>query len=431
MQHLHHDLTYSSLLEDILREGVSKGDRTGTGALSTFGRVSYFDLSGGKIPLLTTKQMFYRSFIHETLWFLSGSTNIRYLKEQGISIWDSWVIPGTEEYRPMTDEEVRTALRARHLPNGQPGDGIRAVEFGEMELLQEESQEEIYTTTFDDESETLTYYFWTNGYRRAYEYITGEPAHVLCGGSIGPGAYGAMWRRIEDTRIVSPVEYHSQQYPQKGFKLIGPLPNGDAVVTRTIDQIANAINLLRTNPDNRRIIVHAFDNRQVDFCALPPCHSWFQFWSRELSTEERSQVAIERGLPVEVTDSWEEGELDVFLDHANIPKRALKLMIVCRSQDYPVGTPFNQAQYALLAHMVAQVTGHVAEELIWVGGDVHVYKNQIELVQEQLERNPHLDVLPRVVLNSDIKEIDDFTFDDIQIVDYDKYHPAIRYAVAV
>lgn len=417
---------YLDLLSYVAEEGIFKGDRTGTGTLSKFGQMMRFDLTDGKLPLLTTKQMFYRSFIHETLWFISGSTDVKYLKDQGISIWDSWVIPETAVYRDLslTERSKLISTKGREA-NDAFLDHIEQVRgrFGEMVDLTPEITEQ--HMTFLDQYDI--------------------PRQTLISGSIGPGAYGAMWRNIEDTRIVTYAD--EMTYLDKGFDRVCSLGARRTLVTRKIDQLQNAIDLLRTNPDSRRIIVHAFDNRMTDFCALPPCHSWFQFWTRELTPAEVMDHARKNNLidwdfeqaygefvwnHMDDANPNHEDTAPIlkFLKDHGLPIRALSTLLMARSQDLPVGTPFNFAQYALLTHMVAQVTNMVAEELIWVGGDAHIYVNQVGLVGEQVSREV-IDQETRLVLNRTIKEIDDFTFDDLSVKGYDKYHPSIKYPVAI
>lgn len=384
------EFSYLDLLNKIVRDGQSKGDRTGTGTISLFGQMQRYNLKGFSIPLLTTKKIFTKSFIHETLWFISGSTDVKYLKDNDVSIWDSWVNPATAVYRDLTQEERLEKFNK-----------LKDTSIDRTLPAQEELDD--FLDKFD------------------------IPRKKLVSGSIGKGSYGAMWRDIEDTRIVEPTEW--ELYVKKGFQVVCKLPDDRYVVNRHIDQLQNAIDLLRTNPDSRRIVVHAFDNRQTDFCSLPPCHSWFQFWSREMTTDERISWNID------VWNQWSQLDLSdeettEWLDGLGVPKRSLKLMIVCRSQDFPVGTPFNIAQYSLLAHMVAQCTGHYAEELIWVGGDTHVYSNQTTFVNIQSNRPP-LKSSPKVRLDKKCREIDDFSFESIAIEGYDNFHPPINYPVSV
>lgn len=308
-------------MEDILNLGYSKEDRTGTGTIGLFGQMLNFDLSDGQIPLVTSRKVPYNSFIHELLWFISGSTDIKYLKDNKVSIWDNWVKPETKTVDPSTG--------------------------------------------------------------------------ALTGGSIGTGAYGAMWRNIEDIRHIS--RYDLDKYRARGFEIIDTSTSQlYFTVKRKIDQLANAIELLRTNPDSRRIIVSAWNPDKIDEAVLPPCHTLFQFYSR--------------------------------LD-SDTGRRKLSMLLYCRSQDYPIGTVFNIAQYGCLLHMVAQVVDMDPDEFTWVGGDVHIYNNQIELAEEQVQRNVSGDS-PRLILNPDIKEIDQFTFKDFQIVDYNPQDP-ISYPIAI
>lgn len=431
------DYTYHSILSGIATGGKNKGDRTGTGTRSLFGNFAMFDLTGGKMPLITTRKVFHRSFIHETIWFISGSTDIKYLKDNNVSIWDSWVLPETAKWRDLDLDEMQDKLRkvlfrkfggditftilpeddtaskeciVTFNPDGQPGIDIgihkNHIEF-ELELL-----------------------------GKVYQMFVGEEPRVLVSGSIGPGAYGAMWRNMEDTRLVrsSRTGGEVSEHERKGFARVGYVVKDQEmhhVMTRQIDQLANVIDLLKTNPDSRRIIVHAYDSRMVDFCALPPCHSLFQFWTRELTFDERS-VEMEKRHPEHNRQATaNDHEWSLMMDRMNIPTRALSCMLFQRSADVPLGVVFNVPQYALLTHMIAQCVNMLAEEFIWAAGDAHIYDNQKEGVEELLGRAHDLDTLqPRVKLNPDITDIDKFTFDDIEIVDYEPMG-VINFPVAV
>ena len=261
---------YLDLLNRILTEGIEKTDRTGTGTKSVFGHQMRFNMAEG-FPLLTTKKLHLKSIIYELLWFLRGDTNIKYLKDHGVSIWDEWA----------------------------------------------------------DEN-----------------------------GELGP-VYGHQCRSWPDY-------------------------NGG-----TIDQISNAVKMIKNNPDSRRIIVSAWNPAEVDRMALPPCHSLFQFY-----------VADGR----------------------------LSLQLYQRSADTFLGVPFNIASYALLLMMMAQVTGLKAGDFVHTTGDTHLYLNHLEQAKLQLSREPR--PLPKMNINPNVKSIFDFKYEDFELENYNPW-PHIKAAVSV
>jgi len=261
---------YLDLLDHVLTHGTPKGDRTGTGTLSVFGHQMRFDLSEG-FPAVTTKRLHLKSVVGELLWFLRGSTNVRWLQEQGVSIWDEWA-----------DSD----------------------------------------------------------------------------GELGP-VYGYQWRSW-------------------------PTPGGGHV-----DQIAQVIDSIRTNPDSRRHIVSAWNVADIGQMALPPCHTLFQFY-----------VADGR----------------------------LSCQLYQRSGDIFLGVPFNIASYALLTQMVAQVCELEVGDFVHTLGDAHLYTNHVEQAREQLAREPR--PLPTLRLNPERKGIDEFEMGDVELVGYDP-HPAIKAPIAV
>jgi thymidylate synthase len=261
---------YQDLMERILADGAEKHDRTGTGTLSVFGHQMRFDLGEG-FPLVTTKKLHVKSIVHELLWFLAGDTNIKYLNDHGVRIWDEWA-----------DER----------------------------------------------------------------------------GDLGP-VYGQQWR----------------SWPAQDGK--------------TIDQNGNVVNMIRRNPDSRRLIVTAWNPAEVDRMALPPCHALFQFY---------------------------------------VANGKLSCQLYQRSADVFLGVPFNIASYALLTLMVAQVTGLKPGDFIHTLGDAHLYLNHLEQTRLQLSRAPR--PLPVMKLNPAVKELSDFRYEDFTLEGYDP-HPHIKAQVAV
>lgn len=261
---------YLDLVRTIRTEGARKADRTGTGTLSVFGHQLRCDLGAG-FPLLTTKKLHLRSIIYELLWFLRGDTNVGYLNDHGVTIWDDWA-------------DAR--------------------------------------------------------------------------GDLGP-VYGKQWRSW---------------------------PTADG---QSVDQIARAIELLRTDPDSRRNIICAWNVGQLDDMALAPCHALFQFY---------------------------------------VANGRLSCQLYQRSADVFLGVPFNIASYALLTHMVAQQTGHQPGEFIWTGGDCHLYLNHLEQAEAQLAREPL--PLPKLVVKSERRDIGSFEYDDFELIGYEA-HPHIAAPIAV
>ncbi|HSC16678.1 MAG TPA: thymidylate synthase [Gammaproteobacteria bacterium] len=261
---------YLDLLRAIKERGVRKGDRTGTGTLSLFGYQMRFDLDAG-FPVLTTKKLHLRSIIHELLWFLKGDTNIQYLRDNDVTIWDEWA----------------------------------------------------------DEN-----------------------------GDLGP-VYGAQWRTWR------------------------------AADGRQIDQIQRALDMIRNDPSSRRIIVSAWNVGELEEMALAPCHALFQF---------------------------------------HVAQGRLSCQLYQRSADVFLGVPFNIASYALLIHMMAQQTDLKPGELVWTGGDCHLYKNHMIQAELQLTREPL--PLPRLLIKRKPESLFDYRFEDFELLDY-YAHGSIKAPIAV
>ena len=260
---------YLDLMSHVMKNGTLKTDRTGTGTKSVFGYQMRFNLADG-FPCVTTKKLHLKSIIHELLWFLKGDTNIKYLKENGVRIWDEWA----------------------------------------------------------DEN--------------------GDLGHV----------YGYQWRSW-------------------------PTPDGNH-----IDQIKQVLNQLKDNPNSRRIIVSAWNVGEIKNMALPPCHTFFQFY---------------------------------------VSENKLSCQLYQRSADIFLGVPFNIASYALLTMMVAQVCNFQLGDFVHTLGDAHIYTNHFEQTNLQLSRDPKK--LPKMLINKKVKDIFEFKYDDFELIDYD-YHPHIKGKVA-
>ena len=317
------DKRYQELLQDILDNGVEKKDRTGTGTISVFGRQIRHKMSEG-FPLLTTKKMAWKTMVTELLWFLQGSTNIKYLVDNNCHIWDG------DAYM-------------NYLTKSQPNEN--EYDFHETRVLisKEEFINKIKT---DDEFAKK----W---------------------GDLGP-VYGKQWRRW--------IHHFPKTYPEVSQyeQYIG---------VKTIDQITNLINDLKTNPDSRRLMVNAWNVGELDSMTLPPCHYGFQVYTRELSlTERRNLVTLEKYESV-----YNGGDSRNTLSHSEIdqwgyPTRAISLMWNQRSVDTFLGLPFNIASYGLLLEIIAKEVNMVPDELIGNLGDVHLYSNHIEQAKEQIGR---------------------------------------------
>jgi thymidylate synthase len=283
------DTQYEDLLKFVLENGNVRGDRTGTGTISYFSPPQLrWNMKNG-FPLITTKRVHMKSIIHELLWFISGDTNIKYLQENGVTIWDEWDFNGDGELGPV---------------------------------------------------------------------------------------YGAMWRNLPN-----PYYYMSKEE--------APYKTGEEIPT--MDQLAEVIEGIKTNPESRRHIVATYNPTAAPYQALPPCHSWIQFY---------------------------------------VEGNKLSLQWYQRSWDTLLGGPFNIASYALLLHIVAQQAGLEAHELIVVGGDFHIYSNHLEQVKLQLSRVSEARVFPDLIIHSKPDSIDGYKFEDFEVVGYDP-HPSIKAPIAI
>ena len=287
------DKQYTDLLQDILDNGVTKKDRTGTGTISVFGRQIRHKMSDG-FPLLTTKKMHFKSIATELIWFLRGDTNIKFLLDNGCHIWT--------------------------------GDAYKH-----------------YITTYKGNFELDPDEF--------IDAIKTNPEFAEKRGDLGP-IYGKQWRNWD-------------------WYTLGGVDK--------VDQIANLIQDLKTNPDSRRLMVNAWNVGELDQMTLPPCHYGFQVYTRELSELER--LDLFKVDSIDRTESYSK-----WLDDNGYPTRAISLMFNMRSVDTFLGLPFNIASYGLLLEIIAKAVNMVPDELIGNLGDVHLYSNHIEQAKEQIGR---------------------------------------------
>ena len=362
------DKQYLDFLRHILKNGVKKIDRTGTGTLSVFDYSMRFNMSEG-FPLLTSKKMFTKAVIIELMWFLKGDTNIKYLVDNGCNIWNGDAYKAYERYVRTTDEKVR-----RENPQ---------IDFQPLQLL---SKEDFVKSMKTDED---FFERW---------------------GELGP-VYGAQWRNWEGVSagmaIARDIEWGGNNVEDEKYG---------------IDQIANLINDLRNDPDSRRLMVNAWNVSEIENMTLPPCHFGFQCYTTEMTFEQRLEHWCKSvGKHISYGVDFDEKKLD----ELNVPKRKLDLKWFQRSCDVPLGIPFNIASYAFLLHLLAREVNMVPNDLIFSGGDCHIYLNQVEGVKQQLEQESYK--LPTLKLSNN--SIDDIKYEDFKIVGYES-SPTVNFPLS-
>jgi thymidylate synthase len=423
---------YRNLIDSVLACGDYKDDRTGVGTVSSFGRTMRFDIRDGKVPLMTYRDINPKNAIVENIWFLAGSTDVKFLKENGVGIWDEWVIPETAVFRDYTEEEYDAAYRKcfKDFLEEHPD---HAIEPGMRVYTYREAVNWLRCWR------PIVYAEWTVAYPKGsslqelIEFVTIErgvhiPNTKLVSGSIGSGAYGSQWVKWEDTRLVKPNEV--QKYLNRGYAEVTRTgaDGGTVVMTRVIDQIENAVNLLKNNPDSRRILVTAWNPGRIEDCALPPCHIFFQLYTSERAYGDltASITASGNGFKNGATPD----EIRAQCVELGLPTRDLSLLFYTRSNDLGLGNPTNVFQYALLCHMFAQVANMTPKELVWDCGDAHIYKNHIKAFNQTFDRFPQKQTA-RIRLNPEVKRMSDFKVSDIALEDYVFSKPNIVYPIAI
>jgi len=362
------DKQYLDFLNYILENGDEKGDRTGTGTISIFDYSMTFDMSEG-FPLLTSKKVFTKAVIHELIWFLKGDTNIRYLVENGVHIWN-----GDAYKNYLTKVSFDSSGRWCKVINGSDGN----------KHPQPYSQEEFIQEILNDDEFSKKW------------------------GELGP-VYGKQWRKWSGVQPV-PAGWNHGAVSEHRMVYKG-------------DQIKDLIDNLKNNPDSRRLMVNAWNVGELDKMVLPPCHFGFQCYTSEMSLKERIKWWCDSlGKSHYYGDDADHN----FLDERGVPKRKLSLKWFQRSVDTPLGLPFNIASYAILLHLLAKEVNMVPHLLKFNGGDCHIYMNQIDGVKEQLTRDTYK--LPKIKLNN--KSIFDLKYEDIEILDYDERIKTIKFPLS-
>lgn len=383
-------LSYLQDLKYIRDYGVNKSDRTGTGTISTFGMFQRFSLANGQLPVVTSKRVHLKSVIHELIWMISGDTNIRYLKANGVRIWDEWVKPGTEEYVLMTHEEMIAVL-----------DKVPEYRFRELKVLG-------YDTGYQTEEQAIA--LWG-------ELFNSAPVKLIAG-DLGP-IYGKQWRAVVDTKraVIGKEHFDTSKYEQIGAYINLKTGESEGVWERTIDQLSNVIEILKNDPDSRRMVIDSWQVSDLDEMALTPCHHNFQFYTAPLSLKER--IALLQANP-DAPPVDKERVLNT-LERFKIPKHHLSCLFFMRSNDMFLGNPFNITFYGILTHAMCNMLNMEPGELIYAGGDCHIYSNHTEQVNEQLTRDTH--PLPTIRFKTKGKDVRELEFDDFIIENYQHEAP--------
>jgi thymidylate synthase len=346
------DQQYLTLLEKILKSGTKKTTRNDDGTLSLFGETMRFDLREG-FPILTTKKIHFKSIVHELLWMLSGSTNIKYLVDNNISIWTLW------PFNKYSEEQKKIA-----------------------------EQQDLF-------SEELLYSYPELTMAEYVQKMKTDDKFAQKWGDIGEGGYGKLFRDF----------------------------NG-------YDQITEVFKSLKKNPFSRRNVISLWNPPALKNTLLPCCHHNHVYNCVEMTTQERREYMFRNWEKYGIDyngmnpETFEDDDMDDY----NVPKIRLNLFLSCRSQDVLLGTAFNITQYALLLSLFAHCLNYDVGELMWSGVDCHLYSNHKDAASEQLKRIPFN--LPSLKLNSNVKHILDFKYEDIELANYQS-HPAIKAEVSL
>lgn len=346
------DIWYNELLKELIFFARKKSDRTGTGTYSTFGRFFEHNMEDG-FPMLTGKKLSFKNIAHELFWFLSGNTNIKYLIDNGVNIWNGDAFKSYQKNYSLSSNPYS-------YKNNNPSEG---------------------PCDYDEWLKKMKTDEWFSSFH----------------GNLGP-IYGAGWRYIK--------KYKRGNYGQEHF-------------FENIDQIETLITKLKTSPDDRRMLVSAWQVDKLDKMVLPPCHYAFQVYTEELTLEEREEIYVSKQYGTYSTVKTHE-----FFDKERVPKRSISLMWHQRSCDFFLGVPYNIASYGLLLSMLGHIVNMKPKWLKASLGDTHLYANHAGQAKEQVERKPRQ--LPMLLINKEkeYKSLTDFVFEDLILYEYDP-HPAI------
>lgn len=369
---------YLDLLNKVRTNGVHSKNRTAIDTYKIWGAQIHIDLQQG-FPLLTTKKMHWKSVVHELLWMIKGDTNIQYLLRNGVTFWTEW------PYQVYKNTDIN------NLAENERG--------GLPPHWEHKTQKEFEQTIINNDDFAKKW------------------------GSIGEYGYGAMWRKFPVKNYFDQQEV--LQYSNVGDTVATSYVNGHLHYLHFVDQLSNVINDLKTNPDSRRIIItawHPYHSNRKEDALLPACHNYIQFGTEELSFDERLHLYYEKAGKNGTVSPSEE-----MMKH--IPKHRLNCYFHMRSNDVPLGLPYNIAFYALFTHLVARCVNMVPSQLVYTAADVHIYENQLDGINEQLARKPG--ALPKLKLSNNCStNIFDIKFEDIEIAGYAP-QPHIKMPVAV
>lgn len=549
------DSQYKDLYRFIMQQGLAKASRTDIGTTSALGGWMRFDLRDDILPITSLRLVRPEKFIGEQLWFVSGNPSIKFLKDNNISIWDSWFIPGTAVYEDQIGNVNKPLdIRGRIALANDMGLGEDLFEFADQ-VMDRERVEETYAETnvqlcpeftgpwdlFKSELDQIVEWLDQKGVL-AHEPVAAKPvslqtrlnridkgqhgqwtaineivfaptvseaaeksapaapatdvfgeavvekvipaavekeavdveievyhqgkfqkllitesmadkvweamdemkipAYRLVDANIGQGGYGPQWRNWQDTQIIDCEDL--DKFKAQGYEYVTEVDDldfghpfyGKVIVHRNIDQLANMVDALKNDPDNRRIIVSAWNPGRTWQAALPPCHLYYQCVSYEKDLRDYEEDFAKLDITGEyletLTSIHEGGELDpedtqieekfcaaakAFAIEKGLPTRWVSMGVVLRSWDTPAGGVFNTPQYAVLLRMIAHVTNMDARELFIVGIDAHIYDNQKEAIDDVIYTDSP-DDCPRLKILRKVESIDDFNISDFEVTGY-------------